>query len=307
MTVTLSPRARSLDRDHGSQGTTSVEPAPRAHRAGQVLSAILVGLLAAGSAAGLFVDGLYRDPASVAAMFRGYDLVALTIIVPSLAVTLLPALRRSARALLVRTGLLAYSVYHSAVYVFGAEFNDIFLIHVAVFSLSVITLSVTLGRMDVPGLAPRFADRTPVRAIGGTLLLLAGTLVVFWSVPSLRFAFTGQLPEEGSQLVVPIGITHLGWALDLSLLVPAYAVAGALLWRRAAWGYVLATVVLVAGVVQQVEYMMALVFQATADIRGATGFDSIEPFITAIYLLGAVVMLKRVLGPATQGTFAETD
>ena len=307
MTVTLSSRAESLDRNHESQRAISVESASGAHRADQGLTAILVGLLAAGSAAGLFIGGLYRDPASVAAMFRGYDLVALMVIAPSLAVTLLPALRQSARALLVRTGLLAYSVYHTAVYVFGTEFNDIFLIHVTVFSLSVIALSLTLARMDVSGIARRFADRTPVRTIGGTLLFLAGTLAVFWSTPSLRFALTGQVPEEGSQLIVPIGITHLGWALDLSLLVPAYAVAGALLLRRAGWGFVLATVVLVAGVLQQADYIAALLSQETAGIPGATGFDPLEPFIMAIYLVAALVMLKRVRGPATPGTLADTD
>jgi hypothetical protein len=48
MTVTLSSRARSLDRNREPHGSTSVEPASRAHRAARVLSAILVGLLAAG-------------------------------------------------------------------------------------------------------------------------------------------------------------------------------------------------------------------------------------------------------------------
>jgi hypothetical protein len=297
MTITLQERARHLVRDHGSQNALAVGGASRDHRAARVASALLVGLLTAGSAAGLFVNGLYRDPASVAAMFRAYDLVALTIIVPSLAVTLLPPLRRSARAQLLRTSLLAYSVYHSAVYVFGTEFNDIFLIHVAIFSLSIITLSLTLGSMDVSGIARLFADRTPVRSIGGVLLFLAGTLAVFWSAPSLRFAFTGELPEEGSQLIVPIGITHLGWVLDLSVLVPAYALAGILLWRRATWGYVLATVVLIAGVLQQVDYMVALVFQATAGVPGASGYDPIEPFITAIYLGGAAVMLRGLRQP----------
>jgi hypothetical protein len=208
MTSALSAQARSLDRNHEPQDATSVEHAFRGHRAaGWIFSAVLVGLLAVGSAAGVFVDGLYRDPASVAAMFRGYDLVALTIIAPSLAVRLLPALRRSAGAQLVRTGALAYSVYHSAVYVFGTEFNDIFLIHVAMFSLSVIALTLTLGRMDIPGIARRFAHRTPVRSISVVLLLLAGTLAVFWSAPSLTYTFTGALPEEGSRLAVPIEIT----------------------------------------------------------------------------------------------------
>jgi hypothetical protein len=300
MTVTRRSGTKPQIRDHGPQSAPSIERASREHDAAWVASALLVGVLVAGSVAGLLIDGLYRDPAAVVAMFRGYDLVALTIIAPLLAVTLLPALRRSARAELVRTGLLAYVTYHSALYVFGTEFNDIFLIHVAMFSLSVIALCLALGRMDVPEIAHRFALRTPVRFIGGILLFLAATLAVFWSAPSLRFAVTGELPEEGSQLIVPIDMTHLGWVLDLSLLVPAYALAGILLWRRASWGYVLATVVLIAGVLQQVDYMVALVFQATANIPGASGYDPIEPFITAIYLVGATVMLTRVRGPAVE-------
>jgi hypothetical protein len=253
-------------------------------------------LLAAGSAAGLFVDDLYRDPAAVAAMFRAYDLTALMIIAPLLAVTLLPALRRSARAQLLWAGGLAYSVYHSAFYVFGTEFNDIFLIHVAVFSLSVFALGLALANLNVSGIARRFAERTPARLVGGILLFLAGTLAVFWAVPSIRFAFTDELPQEGSKLIVPIAITHLGWVLDLSLLVPGYVLAGVLLWRQAAWGYVLATIVLVGGLVQQVEYMTALVFQANAEIPGASGFDPIEPVITTLYLVGAVALLARIRG-----------
>jgi hypothetical protein len=58
-------------------------------------------------------------------------------------------------------------------------------------------------------------------------------------------------------------------------------------------------VVLIAGVLQQVAYMMALVLQATAGIPGASGYDPIEPFITATYLAGATVMLKRVRDTAT--------
>jgi hypothetical protein len=253
-------------------------------------------LIATGSAAGLFVHGVYRDPASVAAMLRGYDLTALAIIAPLLAVTLLPVFRRSARAQLLWAGALAYAVYHSAMYVFGAQFNAIFLIHVAVFSLSVFALGITLVNLDVAGIARRFPERTPARLVAAILLLLAIILAVFWAAPSIRFAFTGELPEEGSELIVPIAITHLGWVLDLSLLVPAYALAGMLLWRRAAWGYALATIVLVAGLVQQVEYMTALVFQADARIPGASGFDPVEPVITLLYVIGVVALLTRLRG-----------
>jgi hypothetical protein len=113
-------------------------------------------------------------------------------------------------------------------------------------------------------------------------------------LPSIRFAFTGELPQEGSKLIVPIAITHLGWVLDLSLLVPAYVLAGVLLWRRAAWGYALGTIVLVGGLVQQVEYMTALVFQANADIPGASAFDPVEPVIATLYLIGSIALLARI-------------
>ena len=294
MAVTLSNQARLEDPPNEGRDGASVVPGSRGLRAARGLSTILVGLLAAGSAAGLFVDGLYRERESVAAMFRGYDLIALAIIAPTLAVALLPILRRSPRTQLLWTGLLAYLVYHSAMYVFGTRFNDLFLVHVAVFSLSVFVLGLALANLDVRGIARNFSDRTPVRLIGGILLFLAATLAAFWGAPALRFVFTDELPTEGSELIVPIAITHLGWVMDLSLLVPAYAVAGILLWRRAAWGYVLATVVLIAGVLQQVEYMAALVFQANAHVPGATGYDPVEPFITTIYLIGAVVMLTRL-------------
>jgi hypothetical protein len=272
-----------------------VQPASRSLHAARFLSAILVGLLATASGAGQFVDDLYQDPAPVVAMFRGYDLIAL-IIAPLLAVTLLPALRRSVRTQLLWTGGLAYAVYHSALYVFGTEFNDIFLVHVAVFSLSVFAFGLAITNLDVPGIARRFSDRTPARSIAAILLLLAATLAVFWIAPSIRFAITGEIPVESSELIAPTATTHLGWGLDLSLLVPAYALAGILLWRRAAWGFVLATVVLVGGIVQQIDYVTALVFQANAGIPGASGFDPFEPVIVTLYLTGAVVLLSRIRG-----------
>ena len=293
MVITHSNQARLEDPTHDMRDAGAIDRESLGLRAARRISAILVGLLAAGSAAGLFVHGLYREHESVAAMFRGYDLIALTIIAPSLAVTLLPILRRSPRTQLLWTGLLAYSVYHSTMYVFGTRFNDLFLIHVAVFSLSGFALGFALANLDIRGLVRNFSDRTPVRLIGGTLLFLAATLAVFWSTPALRFVLTDQLPTEGSELMIPIAITHLGWVMDLSMLVPAYAIAGILLWRRAAWGYVLATIVLVAGTLQQIAYVAALVFQANAHIPGARGYDPVEPFITMIYLIGAVLLLIR--------------
>ena len=98
-------------------------------------------------------------------------------------------------------------------------------------------------------------------------------------------------------------VVQLGLALDLTVLVPAYALAAVLLWRRAATGYVLATVLLIAGTLHQVSYMVALLFQSTAAVPGAVAFDPFEPVIAALYLAATVAMMVAA-GPRHQHSAA---
>jgi hypothetical protein len=180
--------------------------------------------------------------------------------------------------------------------VFGAGFSDLFLLHVALFSLSVAALVLALANLDAAAIARGFRTGTPVRVVSALLALLAAGLAGMWVFYSLRYAFTGAAPQE-SLLVLPDAQVHLGYALDLALLVPAYALAAVLLWRRTAWGYVLATVMLLSGFALQLFYMTALVFQAHAGIPGAVTFDPAEPFITAVYLAGTGLMLTSLRRP----------
>jgi hypothetical protein len=107
-------------------------------------------------------------------------------------------------------------------------------------------------------IAERFSPKTPRRWIGGFLALLAVSLGGIWLFASVEFLLTDQMPA-GSELVETDSLVMLGMALDLSLLVPSYAVAAVLLWRRRAWGYVLGAILLASGVAHQVGYMVARV------------------------------------------------
>jgi hypothetical protein len=82
--------------------------------------------------------------------------------------------------------------------------------------------------------------------------------------------------------------------------VPAYAAAAILLWRRSVWGYVLAPSLLVAGTVQQLTYMVALPFQASAGIPAAVAFDPQEPLIALVYVIASVVLLASVRSRSTE-------
>jgi hypothetical protein len=115
-----------------------------------------------------------------------------------------------------------------------------------------------------------------------------------WTYYSLRSAVTGAPPPKGLLLQSP-PIGHLGYALDLTTLVAAWAAAAVLLWRRHPWGHVLGTVLLPSSAVIQANYLIALRAQAAAGIPGATAFDPQEPPIAAA-IIGAAAALLRGVG-----------
>jgi hypothetical protein len=232
-----------------------------------------------------------RDPDPVAAMRRGYDLVALTLAAPLLVATEHPALRSSPRRTLLRLGVLAYGVYNYALLAFGTTVSRLFLAHLALFTSSVTALGLTLVRLDAADLAAGFSPRTPVPPVSLVLLVLGTSLGSMWAWLAFRLVTRGGPLQEPSRLVVPEASTRLGLVLDVTLLVPGYLLAAALLWRRAAWGFVLATMLLVSGTLHQAAYMTALVFQARAGVPGASAVDPAELPIAAAFAAAAVAMV----------------
>src|SRR5688500_11926294 len=100
-------------------------------RAAYWLSCAIAILMVVASAAGLLVDGLYRDGPWAREALRGGDLTTVTVAVPALIASMLLARRGSRAAQAAWLGALAYSLYNYAYYVFGAAFNDIFALHIA--------------------------------------------------------------------------------------------------------------------------------------------------------------------------------
>lgn len=249
------------------------------------LSVVTLVGMAVACAAGLLVDDVYGDPESTASMLRGYDAVSLVVAVPLLGWALRAVRSGSRRGELVWVGMLAYAVYGYALYVFGTGFTDVLLLHVIVLSSAVFALPLALATV---GPAP--AARSPAVAV--VLGVLGVSLGAMWVVAALRYAVSGTVPE-GSALVETDHVVHLGIALDLVLLVPGYLLAAVLLWRRSGWGGVAAATALVSGTVHQLGYLVALPFQAAADVPGAQSFDAAEPVIALAFLACALAVLRR--------------
>jgi hypothetical protein len=278
---------------HDHRSTTRPEVAARRHGGpgpAIALDRALTALVAGAALAGLLVDGVYAGAESTAEMLRGYDLVTALVVVPALVIATHLARRGSVMAHLVVASLVGYVVYTDAYYLFGTGFNDLFLLHAAVFSTGLVALGLTLASLDLDALAARFDPRTRRRTIAGILGVLAAALGGMWVYVAVDTALTGEAPT-GSKLVETDTVVHLAMALDLTLLVPLYAAAAWLLWWRAPWGYALAGLALFAGLLHQLGYMVAMPFQAVADVPGAVAHDPGEPLIVLMYLTASALLL----------------
>lgn len=182
---------------------------------------LIAVLMALASATGLFFHALYRDNDLVASSWYGNDLVTLIVATPLFIGALIGARRGSRRAGLVWMGILAYTLYNYAFYLFGAAFNSLFLVYVVLFTLSGFALVFGLAALDVEALADRVQSGLPARAIAAYMVgvVLGG----FYTVLSLQYVATGQIPA----MIDAVGLhTNLIAALDLSMVVSVALLGG---------------------------------------------------------------------------------
>ena len=282
-------RVRAVDGPTRERRAPEV-PERAAPAALSVVALAVVALTVAASISGLLVDGLYGDDATTE-MLRGYDAVNALVVAPILAVAAWRGRAGGFSARLLSATALAYLAYTYLIYVFGTGFNDLFLLHAAVVATALAGLVLCLATLDIGAARERLRAGARTRPAAAVLGLLAVALAGMWGYFALDNAVTGDVPA-GSRLVETATMVKLGMALDLTLLVPWYGMTAILLWRREPWGYVLGVVALGAGVLHQISYLVAMVFQSAADLPGAAYVDPGEPVVVLAYAVGCWSLLS---------------
>lgn len=251
-------------------------------RTAHLLSWFVVFLMVFASGAGLFFHDLYQDNELVASSWYGNDLVTLCVATPLLVGAMVQARRGSRRALLVWMGLLAYSFYNSAFYLFGAAFNSLFLIYAALYPLSGFALAFGLVSLNADAVYEQVQARLPARWISGFMVFVAVALGGFHVALSLQYVVTGRTPA----MIDAVGLhTNLIAALDLSMVVSVALLAGAWLWRGRPWGYVLAVVWTVKGAV----YMLALSGATVSSVVAGPSDDWVQLLLWGPIGIGCLI------------------
>jgi hypothetical protein len=249
-----------------------------------------------GEAVTIAGHGLYHnDTVSSAAQEKATDLVTLAVGLPLLAVSTWLAARQSLRGRLLQTGTLGYFLYTYMAMSFTTAYNALFLVYVSLFSLSLFAFILSMMTYDLARLPQAFSERLPRRGIAGMLIAAAAFLLLAWLgriVPPLLQNRDPAL-ENCTSLAIQV--------MDLGLIVPMAALAGILLLRRSAWGYLMASVAVMKLLTMGTAVSAMGINMALSGAPVSPVELVVFPSLTLINLVLAVLLLKNVQAQPSAG------
>ncbi len=230
----------------------------------------------------------YYDTVSSAAQQQGNDFVTLFVALPLLAISSTLALRGSLRGHLLLTGTLGFFLYTYLSMSMLTAFNALFLVYVAIFGLSLYAFILCMLAFDLASLPAHFSDKLPRGRIATLLFVIAAFLSLAW---------LGRILPPLLQNTPPIldnGITMVIQAMDLSLVVPLALLAGILLLRRSAWGYLLTSVFVLKAIALGLAVSAMVVNMTLAGTPDSAAIAIPFLVITALNLAAGYSLLKNI-------------
>lgn len=218
--------------------------------------------------------GLYRyDTVLSSSQEVGQDVVTLLIGIPLLITGIVLSRKGTMRGQLLLTGALGYFLYTYGAMCFLTAFNPLFLVYVALFSLSLFGFILAIMNLDVDEVTHHISDGFPRRAISIYFIIIAVFLSLAWlrlvTVPSLTWT-----PPYGLESAVTLVIQ----AIDLGIIVPTSFITAALLSRKSGWGYVLSSVLLLKILMMGAALIAMIISQLLASVE-------IDPVTSVFFVL----------------------
>jgi len=230
----------------------------------------------------------YYDTVSSAAQQRGNDMVTLFVGLPMLVVSTWMSFRGSLRGRLLLTGTIGFFLYTYMSMCMLTMFNTLFLVYVALFSLSLYAFILSMMSFDLETLSQHFSEKLPRRWIAALLFIIGGFLTMAW---------LGKVLPPISHDVPPMldnTTTFVIQAMDLGLIVPLAVLSGILLLRRSAWGYLLTSIFVLKGITLGLAVSAMAVNMTLAGTPDSLGIMIPFLIITILNLAAAVSLIKNI-------------
>jgi hypothetical protein len=251
------------------------------------LPIVLLILLCSGI--GILKPDFYkRETADWLAQCVGQDFSNVFFVVPILLITSFLSAKGSRVARIIWAGTIITNIYSYMIYCFAVHFNGLFHFYCIILGLSVYSFLFFCAKHFHLDFKDWFEQKVPVKAVGVFLLAIAAAFYFLWLSQSLPAAITGGVPAAVTSEALLTNPVHV---LDYSFFLPLIVIAGVLLIRENRLGYFLAPMMLVFGLITNVNIIsLTLVTMAKSGTNGLplvsafTVFSIICLFFIAIYL-----------------------
>ena len=218
--------------------------------------------------------GLYfYDTVSSSSQEIGQDATTLIVGIPLLFASILIGRKGTLRGKLMLTGALGYFLYTYASMSFLTAFNPLYLVYVALFSLSLFGFILSLKGIDPNEVVSHLSDRFPRRTIAIYFTIVAAFLTLAWLGLVAPPMFNGTPPAG-----LETAITMVIQSLDLGVIVPTSLLTAILLFKERPWGYTLAVVVLFKMLTMGTALIAMIIVQYVAKV-------AIDPVTSIIFVL----------------------
>lgn len=265
-----------------------------------IFIAILAGIA---TLSGLFWKGLYKhDTISMAAQAMGQDLITLIIGIPVLLGSLYLIRRNSLRGNLIWMGTIFYFLYTYTSLSFLASYNQLFLVYVALFSISLYTFVYGLLSLNVKTIKESISPGKTSKIAGAFLIFSGAMVALMWVKMIVDSLLTGIAPaalESYTTLVIQ--------ALDIGVVFPAMLIAGILIIKGKEWGYALVSILLIKASLMGTALLSMIFFMAQNGVSPAIGQVVIFAVITITGILISVIFYSKIKMPLYKNGYMEYD
>jgi hypothetical protein len=180
-------------------------------------------------------------------------------------------------------------------YSYTTYFNALFLVYVALFSASLFALIDLLAHLDPEEVRAAMRPTLPTRVIAGYCALVGLFFLVAWLGQIVPATLQGTVPEPISLARTPTSAVHVQ---DLAVALPLYFLAAIWLWRRRAWGFVLAPILLILGDLMLLALLAMGAFMAQAGFAGALDMAPLFAGLALVSLALTGVYFANIQSPS---------
>lgn len=220
-----------------------------------IFSIVLVVLTLLSTVLGLSLKDVYNDSPAFVTIWKSNDLITLIVALPLLIGSMIYYYKKaSLKALLVWYSMIWYLAYNYAYYVYGAAFNDLYLLHLFIYTIALGVIVFGLVNFPIEQLKEAIKPSFKKKIVIGEMIFVSLGLTAIYVMQSLLYVFNDTLPA----IITMSGhVTSVVFTIDMSMVVLVFVVGIVLLIKNNPWGMILAFIANLKGVIYMSVLLLA--------------------------------------------------